>query len=187
MYSIREQIKESIRIKNEMMKQAEVIEGIAGMISASLKLGGKILICGNGGSASDSQHIAAEFVNKFRLDRKPMPAVSMTTDTSILTSISNDYGFGSIFEKQVEALGKRGDVLIAISTSGKSENIIRAIRAAKRKGMKTVALTGESGIREKTDICLKVPSKETPRIQEAHITALHIVCDLVEKSLFRKQ
>jgi len=183
---IKEQIEESIRINREIIKQSTVIEKIANSIISSFKKNGKVFICGNGGSASDSQHIAAEFINKFRFDRTPLPAISLTSDTSVLTSISNDYDFENIFERQIKALGRENDILIALTTSGKSKNVINAVRMAKKIGMRTIVFTGDQGIQEKTDICLKIPSKETPRVQEAHILTLHIICDIVERKIFNK-
>jgi len=177
-------INESIDAKKRLLKDFIIIEKMADMIIDCFKRGNKVMLCGNGGSAADSQHIAAEFVNKFMMNRRPLPAISLTNDMSILTSVSNDYGFEHVFEKQVEALGRKNDVLIALSTSGKSKNVIKAVEKARKMRLKIIALTGKDGIATKTDLCLKIQSKQTPRIQEAHITALHIVCDLVEKKLF---
>ncbi len=151
--------------------------------------GGKLLIFGNGGSAADAQHLAAEFVNRFKLDRAPLPALALTTDTSVLTSIGNDYGFDQVFAKQVQALGRAEDLALAISTSGNSENIVQALRAAGKIGMRTVGLTGgvESPggrIGPLVDLLLNVPSGSTPHIQETHLWLEHVVCDLVEQELF---
>lgn len=164
------------------VKIAEAAE----MLSGCLKAGGKILIAGNGGSAADAQHFAAEIVGRFKKERRGMPAVSLTTDTSIITAIGNDYGFNCIFERQVEALAAPGDVVIGISTSGGSENIRRALAKATATGCSTIALLGKDGgiIREMVDLDLTVPDHDTPRIQEAHITMIHILCDLIEKRLF---
>jgi len=169
-------------------ENSKLIVDIAGYIAASLVKGGKILICGNGGSAADAQHMAAEFVGRFKLERPALPAIALTTDTSILTAVSNDYNFKDIFKRQIKALGKEGDILIAISTSGKSKNIIEAIEAAKEKNMLTVGLTGKKGL-PMLDVCdyvLHVPSDETPLIQEIHISALHIICELVDVFLFEE-
>jgi len=181
---------ESIEVKKQIIN-SELIDEIdmaAKVIINSYKNGGKVLICGNGGSAADSQHVAGELINKFRIDRKPLGAIALSTDTSVLTSIGNDFSFDDVFKKQVQGNGKEGDVLIGISTSGNSKNVIAAIDMAKRIGMKTITLTGSSGgkLNGMADICLKVPSNDTPRIQESHITILHIICDLVEQELFAK-
>ncbi len=147
--------------------------------------GNKVLLCGNGGSASDSQHIAAEFVNRFKMERRPLPAIALTTDTSILTAIANDYSFDEVFKKQVEALGSLGDVLIGISTSGNSKNVIAALKKAKEKGIITIGLTGKGKCQmdEICDINIKVESKDTPRIQEVHIFLGHVICDIVERGI----
>ena len=147
---------------------------------------GKVLICGNGGSAADAQHMAAEFVNRFIIDRPPLAAVALTTDTSIITSIGNDFSFDDIFAKQIYALGREGDVAIGISTSGNSRNVVAAMEAAASQGMKTVVLTGEGGGRlgEMADFTLAVPSKKTPIIQEVHIWLEHLLCQLVDEALF---
>ncbi len=152
----------------------------------SLRGGGKVLFCGNGGSAADSQHLAAELVGKFYLSREPLAAISLTVNTSSLTAVGNDFGYEEIFEKQMKGLGRAGDVAVGISTSGNSENVIRALDAAKTKGIVTVAFTGESGgkLADRVDYCLKIPSSDTARIQEGHITAGHIMCELVESALF---
>ncbi len=155
------------------------------LIEKCLKNKNKILLCGNGGSAAQSQHIAAEFVGRFMMERKALPAIALTTDTSILTAVGNDYGSDAVFERQVEALGSKGDVLIAISTSGNSPNIIKALKKAKDIGVKTIGLSGKNGGKMKgCDVDIIVPSEHTPNIQEAHITILHIICELVEKELF---
>ncbi|HJY98754.1 MAG TPA: D-sedoheptulose 7-phosphate isomerase [Patescibacteria group bacterium] len=147
---------------------------------------GKLVFFGNGGSAADSQHMAAEFTGRFLLERRSLPAIALTTDTSILTAIGNDYGYEKIFERQVESMVKKGDVVFAISTSGNSENVVRGVLAAKNNGAKVVALTGNGGGRlgQYSDILIDIPSDETPRIQEMHLLTEHVICDLVEKSLF---
>lgn len=158
------------------------ISKAAQLITDSLSAGNKILVCGNGGSAADSQHFACEMVGRFKMERKPIPVIALTTDTSIITAWANDYSFDTVFERQIEALGKSGDVLFGISTSGNSKNVLFAMRKAKKLGLRTIGLLGSGGgrIKEFSDIALIVPSKETPRIQESHITIIHIICELVE-------
>lgn len=155
----------------------------ATLIASCFNDGGKIVIFGNGGSAADSQHLAAEFMGRFLLERKSLPAIALTTDTSVLTALGNDYGFEKIFQRQVEGLVNNGDVVIAISTGGNSENVLNGAKAAKEKGAKVIALTGQGGgkLREVADVLIDIPSKETPRIQEVHILVEHIICDLVER------
>jgi D-sedoheptulose 7-phosphate isomerase len=164
---------------------AEDIERASLMIAECLRADGGVLIFGNGGSAADSQHFAAELVGRFALERRGFRAVALSTDTSVMTSLANDYGFERVFARQVEALGKPGDVSIPISTSGNSPNILRAIEASRKKGMGVIGLTGRDGgmMRSECDIALVVPSLETPRIQEAHALICHIVCGIVEKEL----
>ncbi len=162
-----------------------LIDGIyeaAQICADALKNGKKVLLCGNGGSAADSQHIAAEFVGRFQIERKAMPAIALTTDTSILSAIANDYGFENVFSRQVEALGVSGDVLIGISTSGNSENVLRAITVAKDMGLKTISLTGKDGgkIALTTDVSLNIADNVTARVQEAHILIGHIICELTD-------
>jgi phosphoheptose isomerase len=164
---------------------ARAAEAIAGTFLSS----GKLLLCGNGGSAADCQHMAAEFVSRFSkdLERQALPAIALTTDTSFLTAFGNDCGFDGIFERQIEALGASGDLLIAISTSGNSPNVIRGVEAAKKKNMGTIALMGSSGrLAAIADIVIAVPSADTQYIQEAHLAVEHIVCELVEFILFRQ-
>ncbi len=153
---------------------------------ASLRAGGKVLFAGNGGSAADAQHMAGEFVSRFMYDRPGLAAVALTTDTSILTAIGNDYGYEKLFERQVQALGRRGDVLVAYSTSGSSPNILRALEAARSAGVVTVGFTGNRGgpMVGLSDILLAVPSSETPRIQEGHLVLGHVLCGLVERAMF---
>ena len=154
------------------------------IISNTFEKDNKILIFGNGGSAADAQHMAAEFISRFYFDRISLPAIALTTDTSILTSIGNDYDFEKIFSRQCESLVKKGDVVIAISTSGKSKNVIQAINISKNLGAKIISLTGENGgiLKEKSDICIEMPSNDTPRIQEGHRIVIHIICQLVEEN-----
>jgi len=162
----------------------ETIATAAEMITRALKRNGRVYICGNGGSAADAQHIASELVGRFERERRPLPAVAMTTDTSIITSLSNDYEYKNVFAKQVDALVKRGDVLWAISTSGTSANIIAAAKLAKKKGAKVLAFTGISGskLEKMADICFCANSESTARSQEIHQLGFHIICGLVEDS-----
>lgn len=153
---------------------------------ASLKAGGKLLFCGNGGSACDAMHIAGEFVGRFVEDRKPIPAIALSADTGIVTAVANDYAYDQVFARQVEALGNKGDVLIALSTSGKSPNVLKVLEAARAKGLKTALLTGEKGASQqgKADTVLVVPSTVTAHVQEAHLVALHALATLVESRFF---
>ncbi len=159
---------------------------IADAIAQAFRNGGKLLIAGNGGSAGDAQHIAGEFLSRMNFDRDPLPALALTTDTSVLTAIGNDYGFERVFERQVLGLGRPGDVLLAISTSGRSANMLLALKAARQIGMTTIGFTGD-GRREMSsycDICLAAPSAQTPLIQQIHIVAAHAICGVVERDLF---
>ena len=157
----------------------------ADLISEAIKSGHKILLFGNGGSAGDAQHLAAEFVNRFKIERPPLAALALTTDTSIITSIGNDYDFDEIFSKQIMALGQKGDIAIGISTSGNSGNVLKAVNAAKTSGIFTIGFTGRGGkLAEAADLTLTVTSDTTARIQEVHITMGHIICDLVDRILF---
>jgi D-sedoheptulose 7-phosphate isomerase len=177
---------ENIRIKEDIAHEAlDRIVQIAELIIQSLKKGGKILIFGNGGSAADSQHIAAEFVGRFKKDRRALKAIALTTDTSVITSLSNDYGYEMVFLKQIEALAEKNDVVIGISTSGRTKNIIAAIKQAKKMGIRTVVFTGAGGgeLAKSADLSFVVPSLVTARIQEAHITVGHIICELAEEAL----
>ncbi|NDY43218.1 D-sedoheptulose 7-phosphate isomerase [Dissulfurirhabdus thermomarina] len=148
--------------------------------------GGRVFFFGNGGSAADAQHLAAEFVNRFRMERRPLPGIALTTDTSILTAVGNDYSFDDVFAKQVQALGRPGDMAVGISTSGHSPNVVKALAAAREAGLRTVALTGRGGGRmaETADLVLRAASDDTPRIQEVQIFLGHLLCDLVERILF---
>ena len=180
-------VQESSEIKEQFFRDnVDAVAEIVSFITETLRRGNKILIFGNGGSAADAQHIAAEFVNRFLFDRGPLPAIALTTDTSILTSISNDMGFSLVFARQIEALGGTGDIAWGITTSGTSPNVIEGFRKAKEMGMKTIALTGKDGgeVLRMTDYALNVQSSRTPRIQEVHITVGHIICELVESELF---
>lgn len=185
---IKQQIAQSISVKQALLESEEILSGIkklAGLVSDTLKAGHKVLWAGNGGSAADAQHMAAELVNKFRLDRPGLCSIALTTDTSILTSIGNDYGFQRVFARQVEAIGAPGDVFIGISTSGNSENLVLAGDECKKKGILSVALVGDKPCRmDSFDLVIHVPSQDTPRIQECQTLIGHIICDLVEKSMF---
>lgn len=179
-------------MKNEILKiaknferlaaQAADIEAVAKVCREAIVRGGKIMFCGNGGSAADSQHLAAELVGRFKRERAALPAIALTVDTSILTAVGNDYGFEDIFARQVEALGAKGDVLIGLSTSGNSPNVLKAFAAARTKGVVTVALTGESGgeCKDVADCCLCVPASTSDHIQEMHIAIGHLICGVVE-------
>jgi len=171
--------------KKTLLSIAKKIEDSADVIAKSLKLGGTIFWCGNGGSAADSQHIAAEFVGRFKKDREPLRSIALTTDSSILTCIANDYSYEEIFSRQLSALGKEGDVLVVITTSGQSKNIIQALHQAKIMKIKTIALLGKKGgvCKNHSDIPLIIPSDNTARIQEIHILTEHLLCELVEKKL----
>ena len=166
--------------------RASDIVDIARTMAVALAGGAKVMFCGNGGSAADSQHLAAEFVNRFKLERPPLPGLALTTDTSIITAIGNDYGFDEIFEKQVQALGRPGDVLVGLSTSGTSTNVIRAMRQARKNNVLTVGMAGQHGgeMAPVSDFLLLVPSGDTPIIQECHIAAGHMFCHLVDHFLF---
>lgn len=181
---IKEIIQESINAKSNL--PVELVEKACAIIIDSYRKGGKILVCGNGGSAGDAQHMAGEFVNKFKIERKPLPCLALTTDTSILTSISNDYSFDEVFSKQVEAYGKAGDIFIGISTSGNSKNVIKAVETARKNGIFTICLLGRDGgiLKDKCDLSIIVNSNDTPRIQESHILIIHLICEIVESELF---
>lgn len=177
---------ESIQVKEELLRsRITEILNIAGLAIESIKKNGKVIVFGNGGSASDAQHIAAELVGRFKKDRTPIAAIALTTNTSVLTSLANDYGYEVVFARQVEALGQKNDLVIGISTSGKAKNVAAAIKQAKKMGIKTVALTGGDGgeLAKLADTALVVPSPITARIQEAHITIGHIVCELIEQAV----
>lgn len=187
---IKDVLLESIQVKEEILRTGtSQIKNIASLVIESLRKGGKLILFGNGGSAADSQHIAAELVGRFKKDRTALAAVALTTNTSVLTSLANDYGYEIVFAKQIEALGNRNDIAIGISTSGKAKNVALGIKQAKKMGIKTVALTGGDGgeLAKLADVSLVVPSSITARIQEAHITIGHIVCELVEQTLCREE
>lgn len=180
---INNELREHIKVVEEIASnQEEEIEEISQLILNCYKNNGKVILFGNGGSAADAQHIAGELIAKFKLERRSLPAISLTTNTSVILAIGNDYSFDRVFERQVEGLVSGRDVVIGISTSGNSENVIRGILKAKEKGAKTIAFTGRSGgrLKEIVDVLFNVPSDSTPRIQEVHITVAHIICGLVE-------
>lgn len=182
---LNEKIEEAGNIILSLKRQEETINTIAKEIVKALSNNKKVLLCGNGGSAADAQHIAAELCGKFYIDREPLCAIALTTNTSIITAIANDYDYNLIFSRQVKALAQTGDVVIGISTSGNSSNIILALVEANRIGANTIAFTGVEGkLKDIANISLKIESKDTPRIQEAHITAGHIICYLVEEMLY---
>jgi D-sedoheptulose 7-phosphate isomerase len=179
-------LEESLQVKRQFIeKHIDQIIRAAEQMATCIKAGNKILIFGNGGSAADAQHLAAEFVNRFKIERPPLAALALTTDTSILTSIGNDYHFDDIFSKQIEALGKKNDIAWGLSTSGNSKNVIQAIKAANEKKIFSIASTGRGGaLAGCAQLVFAVESDDTARIQEAHITLGHILCDLVERTLF---
>ena len=189
MTRIQELIQESVSVKNKMLQDAEVLEAIsrvAERVIRSLRDGNKVLLCGNGGSAADAQHIAAELSGRFLMDRAPLFAEALHVNTSYLTAVANDYSYDEIYSRLIMAKGNEGDVLMGISTSGNSPNIVRAIKASKERGMVTLGLAGQSGgeLRELCDHIIRVPSTSVPRVQEAHIMIGHIICELVETALF---
>lgn len=171
----------------KLKQQSSVVDGIAAEWIAALEHGNKIIFCGNGGSAADSQHLSAELVGRYKINRPSLASLSLTVDTSALTAIANDFGYEQVFARQLEGVGKKGDCLVGISTSGNSQNIVNAFLKAKEMGIKTVAFTGESGgkMKELADICLNVPSAVTNNIQEMHIACGHILCEIVEKHFFQ--
>ena len=183
-----EELKIHTRIMEQTVAQCSpAIDEISASLVECFRKGNKVMLCGNGGSAADSQHMVAEFVNRFRMDRAALPAIALTVDTSILTAIGNDSSYEFTFSRQVEALAKAGDVLAAISTSGSSPNILKALEVAHALGVKTIGFTGEKGRRSlatKCDLCLVVPSADTPRIQEVHEFVWHAICGMVEDVLF---
>ena len=181
---LQEYLDEGVIIRRELSKEIPAIISLGLELCKGFENNNKILLCGNGGSAADCQHIAAEYINKFTIKRtKSLAAIALTTDTSILTAVGNDYGYDEIFARQVEGLGRQGDVLIGISTSGNSKNVVKAVEKARDTGMHTIALTGEGGgkLAELCDITLAIPSKVTARIQEMHILVGHIICELLEE------
>lgn len=189
---IQQAIQDSIEVKQDILNSTEFVGKIQqaiNLIVEAYKNGKKVLFCGNGGSAADAQHLAAELSGRFYYDRKPLYAEALHVNTSYLTAVANDYSYEDIFARILEAEGTEGDILVGISTSGNSSNVLKAFEVAKRKGMHTIAFTGIGGgkMAEKSDVLLAVPSKDTPRIQESHIMIGHIICEMVEKALFPKE
>ena len=187
---VAERVRESIEVKKAILASDELIELVhetAGVCIRCLEQGGKMILFGNGGSAADAQHLAAELVGRYLRNRRALAALSLTTNTSNLTSIGNDYSYEEVFSRQIEAMGNKGDLAIGISTSGNSKNVLRAVSAATRKGLITVGMTGSNGgkLRHQTDYCLCVPSEQTPRIQEAHILLGHTLCEIIEEHFSR--
>ncbi len=178
---------DSAQVKVKFAREnADRIVEVVQLIAQAFREGKKVILFGNGGSACDASHIAAEFVNRFLMERPPLPAIALNTDTAVLTSISNDYDFTQVYSKQLAALGHEGDVVIGISTSGNSPNVLKAVEAAKKNGMRTIALTGGTGgkLAKTADYTFIVPTKHTPRIQETHITLGHTICEMVDEELF---
>lgn len=171
------------RVETEL---SPLIADMVTLLVETYRRGGKLLVMGNGGSAADAQHFVAEIVGRFKMERRALPAIALSTDTSILTAIGNDYGFDKVFSRQIEALAAPGDVIVGISTSGNSPNVLQALLLAREQGCRTVGLLGKDGgtIKDVCDLALIVPTSDTPRVQEGHITIIHIVCDLLEKTLF---
>jgi D-sedoheptulose 7-phosphate isomerase len=184
-------IRESIEVKEQIIQDNILIQRLEDTVKTivnAYRKNKKVLLCGNGGSAADAQHIAAEFSGRFYFDRAPLPAEALHVNTSFLTAVANDYSYDTVYARMLDASGNEGDILIAISTSGNSTNILKAIETAKKKGMFVIGFTGETGGKMKNlcDYLFNVPSSDTPRIQEAHITLAHIICEWVEKELFGK-
>jgi D-sedoheptulose 7-phosphate isomerase len=189
--TIQSHISSSVQVKTALLNDQDLLNLIIKAVETvtnSYKNGNKTLLAGNGGSAADAQHLSGEFVSRFNFDRPAIPSIALSTDTSILTGIGNDYGFERLFSRQIEAHGNKGDVFIGISTSGNSPNIIKALETCKDKGVISIGLTGATGgkMADLCDICIKVPSTVTPRIQESHILIGHIICHLVEEQLFEE-
>ena len=172
-----------VRVEREL---PPLIAEMVTLLVETFNNGGKLLVMGNGGSAADAQHFVAEIVGRFKIERRGLPAIALSTDTSILTAIGNDYGFEKVFRRQIEALAAPGDMVVGISTSGNSPNVLQALELAREKGCRTVGLLGKDGgsIKDLCDLALIVPTDDTPRVQEGHITIIHIVCDLLEKTMF---
>ena len=189
MHIIQQRIQESIQTKQQVLESPTIIAAIEESIqriSACFQAGGKVLFCGNGGSAADAQHLAAEFSGRFYQDRDALPAEALHTNTSYLTAVANDYSYEVIYARLIQGIGQKGDVLVGLSTSGNSKNIIRAFETARNKGMLTIGLTGAGGgaMAQLSDILIPIPSQDTPRIQEAHMLIGHIICERVEAQLF---
>ena len=186
---IKKEFIESVSVKEKCISELPLlIESSVRLITEAFKAGNKLLIFGNGGSAADSQHIAGEFIGRFKKERRSLPAIALTTDTSIITSLANDYDYEIVFARQIEGLGKKGDVAFGLSTSGNSKNVLKGLKKAKEMGLKTIGLLGCGGgtIAEVCDISIVVPSSSTPRVQESQMTVYHIICGLVEEEMFKK-
>lgn len=182
---IRRSIRETVEVLERVGREtAPAVSEVAEVLARAIRAGGKLLVCGNGGSAADSQHVAAELGVRFLRDRRPIPAIALTVDSSVLTAAANDLGFERVFARQVEALGRPGDVLLAISTSGSSPNVLRAVERARALGLVTVGLTGEGGgeLARLVDHAVAIPSERTPRIQEAHLVVEHLLCEALEEA-----
>lgn len=189
MENVKKIIRASIETKQQVLQDEELLKTICDVVNVvtdAFRNGHRVYFCGNGGSAADAQHLAAEFSGRFYIDRKALPAEALHCNTSYLTAVANDYGYDSVYSRMIDGIGQKGDVLVGLSTSGNSVNIIKAFEVAKAKGMSTVAFTGQSGGQMKTtnDYIIKIPSTDTPRIQESHIMVGHIICELVEKKIF---
>ena len=183
--AIVKQIEDSIALKKALSAQVDIIIQIASLMTEAFRRGNKVLLFGNGGSAADAEHIACELAGKYYMNREPLPAIALSANSAALTAIANDFGYQEVFGRQLRGLLVKGDVVVGISTSGSSTNVVSAIEEARKKGAITVALTGKEGkLRQIAEYVLSIPSTDTPRIQEAHITAGHIICYLVERSLF---
>jgi D-sedoheptulose 7-phosphate isomerase len=187
MEDIEIQLQESIDTKKALLStHLDVVKKIADAIVRAFKNGRRLYLIGNGGSAADAQHIAGELLGRFKMNRRPLPAVALTTDTSVMTALANDFGYDTCFARQAEALVSPGDVILALSTSGNSKGILNAVQVSRERGAVAIGFTGKDGglLKDVVDICLKIPSNNTPRIQECHITVGHILCSIVEKELF---
>lgn len=191
MSKIKSIITSSVEVKNKILADEVLlkkVQDVADLVAMAFKNGNRVYLCGNGGSAADAQHLAAEFTGRFYSDREPLPAEALHVNTSFLTAVANDYSYDEIYERAVKAHGRKGDVLMGLSTSGNSKNIVLAQQEAKKRGMLVVSFTGEGGgkMKDSCDYLLNVPSSDTPRIQESHIMLGHIICQLVEEELFKK-
>jgi len=189
---VHKRLLESIEVKKDILADAHLINQIVSVADKAIKcfkVNSSVYFCGNGGSAADAQHLSAELSGKFYLDRAPLPSEALHCNTSFLTAVANDYSFDEVYARLIKGLGKKGDMLIGLSTSGNSANIIKAVEECKKNGIYTVAFTGETGgkLKNLVDICICVPSTDTPRIQESHITIGHIICEIIEDTLFSKK
>ena len=190
MEKIKNIIQSSVDVKNKILQDDKILKTVKDCVYTlvtAFKNGNKVLFCGNGGSAADAQHLAAEFSGRFYIDRDALPAEALHSNTSYLTAVANDYGYDVVYSRIIKGIGKKGDVLVGLSTSGNSKNIINAFETAKEKGMTTIAFTGDSGgkLKKLVDLLINVPSDDTPRIQESHIMLGHIICQLVEEQYFQ--